>query len=244
MHKFIVISTALLSLHLASAEETSNLNPNPHFTVSFSSAVANKYLNTGTGGELSKDPVVQTDLTLTHRSGLYLDLWNSRSLAHKWNSGDLGDEVDYGIGWNGTVKGFNVHIGSTYFDEPNVFTLGAGDIVYTHARIGKDFKHLTITAGYENYTPLPGSGFQGGNLMSVGASRNFSFCKDKVSLATSLAGVYDTGTLGSDREFFARGNVGLNWNANKHLTLNLISANYFIRHTSDVMVMSGFTVNF
>ncbi len=237
----VIVITASLGLVLKAEETNQNQHP---VSITLSSAVADKYLFPATGFALSHNPVVQTDLLLTHKSGFYVDLWNSRSLRGKWDDGSLGNEIDYGIGWNGTLKDLTAHVGVTYFDEPGAFVFGSGDILYSHARIGKDFKHLTITVGYENYVTMPESGFQGGHLISLTASKNFSFLKDKVSLATSLAGVYDTGTLGSEREFFVRGNVGINWNASKHITLNLISANYFIRRASDVSVASGFTLNF
>ena len=242
MKKIIVIlATALLVLNRIEAEEKQQPQP---ISITFSSVVANKYLNTGTGGVLSEDPASQTDLLLTHKTGAYLDLWTSRSLKGKWNEGGLGDEFDIGLGWNGTVRGLSLHMGTTYFDEPRLFTFGAGDILYSHIRVGKDWKHLSLTAGYENYTTMPDSGFQGGNLFSLTASKSVPSWKDRTSISASLAGVYDTGTLGSDKGFFLRGNVGLNLNISKRLTMNVVSANYFIRRASDVMISSGFTFSF
>ena len=243
----VILATALLVLNRTEAEENlpaaAGNQPKP-VSVTVSSAVANKYLFGGTGGVLSKDPVVQTDLLLTHKNGIYVDLWNSRSLKGKWDDGSLGNEVDYGVGWNGTAKGLTAHVGITYFDEPSAFKLGAGDIVYTHARLGKDFRPFSLTLGHENLVTMPDSGFQGGNLFSLTASKSVLFWKDRMSVSASIAGVYDTGTLGSDTGFFLRGSTGINWNVSKRLTVNVVSANYFIRRTSDVMVSSGITWNF
>lgn len=241
MKKHIVsLVTALLVLNRIEAEEN---QPKP-VSITLSSVVANKYLFSGTGGVLSEDPVVQTDLFFSHKSGVYLDLWASRSLKGKWDDGSLGNEVDLGIGWNGTIKGLTAHIGVTYFDEPKAFTLGAGDIIYSHARLGKDFKHLSLTLGYENLVTMPESGFQGGNLFSLTASKSIPFWKDLMNVSASLAGVYDTGTLGSNTGFFLRGSAGVNWNITKRLTANLVSVNYFIRRKSDAMVSTGLTWSF
>ncbi len=246
MKKLIVnLLTALLALNRTEAEENlpAEAGQQQPFSVTVSTVIANKYLNS-IGSVLSEAPVAQTDLFLSHKSGIYLDLWNSRSFKGKWDDGSLGNEVDYGIGWNGTIKGLTAHVGVTYFDEPKAFTLGVGDIIYSHIRLGKDFKHLSLTLGYENYVTMPESGFQGGNLFSLTASKSITFWKDRLSVSTSLAGVYDTGTLGSDTGFFFRGNAGLNWNISKRLTMNIVSANYFVRRTSDVMVSTGFSLIF
>ena len=236
------IATALLILNRVAAEETQT-EPQP-VSVTLSSVVANKYLFSASGLELSRDPVVQTDLYVNFRNGIYADLWASRSLKGKWDDGGLGNEIDYGIGWNGTIKGLTAHIGVTYFDEPKSFAFGAGDILYSHVRIGNDFKHLSLTLGYENLTPLPDSGFQGGNIVSLTASKTFPLWNDKVTLPASLSAVYDSGTAGSERGLFIKGTAGVNWNATKQLTVNLLSVSYFIREKSDAMFGTGVTWNF
>lgn len=242
MKKYIVtLITALLALNRTEAEE--NNQPKP-VSITLSSVVADKFLFSATGMELSGEPVVQTDLFFAHKSGVYIDLWASRSLKGKWDDGSLGNEVDYGVGWNGTIKGLIAHIGVTYFDEPIAFTLGAGDILYSHARLGKDFKHLSLTLGYENLTTMPDSGFQGGHLFNFTASKSVSFWNDRLAVSASLAGVYDTGTLGSESGFLLRGTAGVNWNITKRLVANVVSVNYFIRRKSDAMVSTGFTFNF
>lgn len=238
----IITATLSVAVQLYAEAET---NQWPRITLS--SLVANKYLQPGTGDVLHDRPVVQTDLLLTFKNGLYLDLWNSRSLQGKWDDGSLGNEVDYGLGWDGTIKGLTVHVGFAYYDEPGVFTLGAGDILYTELRLGKELKWFSVTAGYQNYTTMPNSGFQGGHLISLGASRAQPLYGDKVILNASFAGVYDTGTLGTLAGFMFRGNVGVSWNINEHLTFNAVSVSYYAPLThraTDVIVTSGLTYRF
>ncbi|MDO8593969.1 MAG: TorF family putative porin [bacterium] len=239
------VFTIVLFLGQATAEE--RYLP----TVTLSSYVADKYLQFGKGSVLSKDPVVQSDLFISWKNGLFVDLWNSRSLRGSWDDGSLGNEIDYGVGWKGTLAtNLSLAVGVTYFDEPRAFTFGAGDILYSHAFLTRDFKHLSVTAGYENYVTMPRSGFRGGNLISLGVSKSQSFCKDRIGLRTSVAGVYDTGTLGTDSGLILRGSAGADWNVTKRLTVNVIGVNWYVpltshdKRTTDAMVYSGLTFKF
>ena len=217
-------------------------------SITASSYVADKYLAFGTGSVLDRGLVAQTDLFVSFHDGAYVDLWNSRSLQGRWNDGSFGNEVDYAIGWKGAVAAdTRLNIGTTYFDEPKAFTFGAGDILYTHAFLTKDFKLLSLTAGYENYVAMPRSGFRGGNLVSLGVSKHQSF--GEIGLHTSATLVYDSGTIGTRHGFIARGNTGLDWNISKRLAFNVLGANWYVpltthdRRTADAMVYSGLTWN-
>jgi hypothetical protein len=220
-------------------------------TITISSLVADKYIAFGTGSVLSKDPVAQSDVNILFKNGLYLDLWNSRSLKGSWNDGSFGNEVDYQVGWRHEVApNWSLDIGETCFDEPKAFTIGAGDILYTHAFLTRDFKHLSVTAGYENYVTLPGSGYQGGNLISLGMSKSLSLCDGKIGLHASAVGVYDTGTLGTKSGFITRSGAGADWNIAKHFTLNVLGVSWYVpvtphdKRTADAAIYTGFTLRF
>lgn len=241
---FIVSMSVGLFQSTALAQEGTG----PSITVG--SYVADKYLAFGTGSVLSEDPVIQTDVFVLFKNGVYVDLWNSRSLKGSWDDGSFGNEVDYGLGWKGSVgKGLSLNIGATYFDEPRAFTLGAGDILYTRAFLTKECKLLSVTLGYENYVAMPGSGFKGGNLVSIGASKSWSSREGKLGMRASVVGVYDTGTIGTDDGFILRGGVGIDWRASKRLTFNLIGVSWFVpvtahdKRTRNVMAYSGITWN-
>jgi len=241
MEKFIVILiTASLGITYPKAEG----NRTKNITVTISSAVANQYLFLGTGTMVSESPVIQTDLLISHESGLYLNLWNSRSLKGNWNDGSFGNEIDYGLGWYREEKSFSVNVGVSFFDNYPSFTFGEGDILYSYASLGKDFKHLSLTLGYENLTPMSGSNFPGGNLMRLTASKTFSLWQGKFVFPVSLSYVYNTGIFGEDEEFFLKGNAGINWNITDRITANMISVNYFLRERENAMVSSGVTFNF
>ncbi len=220
-------------------------------SVKVSSLITDKYLGFGTGNLLSEDPAVQTGLLISFKNGLFLDLWSSRSLKGKWDDGNLGNEIDYQVGWSGPIaSNLVLLVGLTYFDEPKAFTLGAGDILYPHIFLTKNFKLLSVTAGFENYTTMPDSGFQGGNLLSLGVSKYQLLYKDKIGLRASVTAVYDTGTLGSGEGFILRGSAGADWNLSKRLTFNALGINWYApltpkdKRVADAVFYSGFKFKF
>ena len=237
----VVLTTLSLGFRAKAAENTG-----PSATVS--TYIADKYLGFATGNVLSRDPVIQSDIFISWKNGLYIDLWNSRSLRGTWDNGSLGNEVDYIVGWKGMIATnltLNVTVG--YLDEPKAFTLGAGDILYPHAFLTRDFKYLSVTAGFENYTTMPRSGFQGGNLISLGVSKYQSLWNSKIGLRASVVGVYDDGTLGSGKGFILRGGTGVDWHITKRLTVNVIGVNWYVpltphdKRVANTMVYSGLT---
>src|SRR4051812_45466573 len=109
--------------------------------VTVSSYVTDKYLGFSTGNVLSDHPAVQTDWFTSFHNGFYADMFNSRSLKGSWDDGSLANELDYGLGWTGSVsEGLSLNIGVFYFDEPKVFALGAGDILKTYVTLTKNYK--------------------------------------------------------------------------------------------------------
>jgi hypothetical protein len=199
-------------------------------TVIAKSMLVSKYLAFGSGSVLFDKPAVQTNLFVGFENGWSVDLWNSKSFT-KWNK-DFGSEVDYGIAWDGKIGDqLTANVGVIYFDEPKVFTLGAGDIVYSHASLtrvyGERKNEIRVTLGFENYVTMPHSGFQGGNLYSLGASRTYSL-GEKVSLTNSLTSVYDDGGFGFDSGWLLRGILSLDWKISERMTLALPQVSYYI----------------
>jgi uncharacterized protein (TIGR02001 family) len=243
--KKLLLAVSVLACALSTVNAQST---NPPFTVTLSSVVANKYLNQ-LGFELYDKPVVQSDLFISHRSGFYIDLWHSTGFDTRLNN-NLGDEIDYGAGWNGTLGKYFLHIGMNYFDEPNLFTFGRGDIIYTHVRIGREVGFVTLTVGYENFSTFPGTDFEGGNLFSLTANKDVSWWNNRLTTSASVAGVYDDGCCGLDDGFFLKGSVAFIWNVNEHLSFTLPGVYYVLPltindvRTTDAMLSVGLTYKF
>ena len=230
--KKIIVTLSLVGLVVlpAAAEGTNGSPWTP--SVTFRTTVSERYPSFGSGSILYDKWVIQSDLCTSFRNGVYIDLWNSTPLTTGWNK-NLGSEQDLGIGWNGNVKGISMSLGSTYFDEPDLGTIGKGDTLYTHLTLSKQFycdsrwKSFGVNAEFENYTTMPESGFQGGNLYSVGASKSLSFFKDRVSANTSLSLVYDDGGFGFDSGMLLRGYAGLDVKISKRVCLTPIQVLYY-----------------
>ncbi|HEY0907770.1 MAG TPA: hypothetical protein VGE35_00290 [Candidatus Paceibacterota bacterium] len=244
--KTTLLLVAIASVALLSSGTSASESKGPSVTVG--TLITNKYLASGTGSTLSRDPALQSDLFVMFPNGFYVDLWNSRSLRGSWDDGSLGNEVDYSVGWKGAVaEGASLNVATSYFDEPRAFDLGKGDILYTRAFLTKGFKLLPVTIGYENYVAMPSSGFRGGSLVSLGSGKSWSGIESKISARVSAAAVYDFGTLGTSSGVIFRGGAGIDWKASKRLTVNLIGANWFVpvtprdKRSSDVAFSTGVT---
>jgi hypothetical protein len=210
---------------------------------------ANQYLAFGSGSVLDPDPAMQSLLLVLYPNGWNWSLWNTTNFK-KWNS-TLGSEVDYGFGWNGKVsEHVTLDAGIIYFDEPKVFKLGAGDIVYGHVYVSRDILGLTGTVGYEKYVTMPNSGFKGGDIWHIGASKKNSFSDNQVTLSNSLALAYDNGGFGFDSGLLLRGIVTVDWKLSKRLTLTAPQLYYYVPLTvhdarkNDLVVYTGVSYTF
>jgi len=238
MKKCIVSIIGLVTLWLSSAIRADETNSAwlPE-TVTFWSVVADKYVAFCLGVELYNKPVIQSDLKASWACGLYVDLWNSSPLNGNWND-NFGSEVDYSVGWagklsklglTGPISELSLDIGTAYFDEPGVFSLGADDLLYSHIKLFKDTKWATFMVAYENYIAMPGSSYgkPTGNLLSVGVSKDTSLFNGLLNPRTFFIVSYDTGCLGLDSGVLLRGGAELDWRLSKHLSLVCPQVNYF-----------------
>jgi hypothetical protein len=240
---FVITLNILAALALGAQEKSGP-------TVVVTSYIANQYLGFATGNPLSDDPISQSDIYIGHKTGIFADLAISRSLKGSWNDGSFGNEVDYAAGWKGSIgHGISLKVGVTYFDEPSALTLGRGDIVNPWVYLTKDFTNFSVTAGYENFTPLPNSGYSGGDLFSLGASITKAFYRGKLGARGSAFLVYDTGTIGSGKGFLWRGNLGFDWHVSQRLTANIFGMNWYVpmmsdKRSTDAMIWSGISYRF
>ena len=231
MKQFIVSMMVALavSTSVATAGET---NSGWDASVTLKTLVADKYLGFGSGCMFYHKPVIQSDLFVAFKNGAYVDVWNSTAFEH-FNR-NFGTEQDLGIGWAGplTKLGLNLpnwslDIGTTLFDEPPVENIGAGDVFFNHIKLSRDCKWMTVNAMFENFLFLPHSQAHGANLLSLGASKEVTFCRDRLVLSASLSGVYDTGGTYEGKGFFLRGTAELDYKLTKKLTLIIVQVAYY-----------------
>ena len=259
MKRMFLVSLILLGVTLVWADENTNSPWTP--SVNLRTVVASKYLAFGSGGTLYDKPVIQSDIFTSFQNGFYVDLWNSTALTG--HDSNFGWEQDLGIGWAGPLSTFGIcgyasdmtlDIGTTYFDEPGLLTLGAKDVLYSHVKLSKAItKWFAMNGEYENYVTMPKTGYQGGSLFSLGASTSKSFLghnDDLVTASTALAIVYDNGGFGCDDGFLLRGSAELDWKLTTHVTMILPQVNYYVPVTMqdsrrlDAVVFAGFGYHF
>jgi hypothetical protein len=214
----------------------------PPVSVTASFSVASQYLAFGSGIQLSSHPVMQGGLFFSHLSGAYVSLWGSAGFDGDYGRRDgqldFGDELDLGIGWAGSIRGLSVNLSTTYFNEPLPDVLGAFDIIYTHLRIGKTWGNkLTLTGVWQNYSPLHGSPYGGGNLIGLELSRPFQLTRS-LTLPVMAGIVHDDGGIDDGKGILLRGSAVLSWKVSKALTVES-GYRYYIPTMSDFRSTDG-----
>jgi len=217
-------------------------------SVSVSSGVANQYIAFGNGGILYGKAVCQSDIFVSFENGIYIDLWNSKSLEGNWGE-SLGDELDYGIGWSGQIgQGFGLNIGLTYFDEPMAMTFGPGDVWFSHVKVSHSLGGVKVFGQYENHTTVAGTSYEGGNLWSLGVSKSQGY-HDFITVDVSGTLTYDDGAYGNDSGLLAKSSLGCSWKVSDHLTVVLPQLNLYVpwavndSRETEIVVYGGVSIH-
>ena len=218
-------------------------------SIALRSVTANKFMFSNGGVGYGKS-VIQTDLNVSFKSGIYFDLWNS--LPFKKNKEELGTELDYNMGWTGSIGGkTSIDVGVTYCDAPKMGRVGGGnDVFYSYLKIIQSVGEFSIYGAAENNSVTPGSSFRGGSMLSVGISRSDSYLDKDLNIDMSLEPVYDSGYFGLSEGTLVRGKIGFNWNVEKNLIVIFPQVNYYVplkvhdSRTSDTAITSGFVYQF
>lgn len=226
-----------------------NADDNIDFTLT--SAIISKYTAFGGGTVLCDAPAIQTGLTISSSSnGWYGGVWNSRGFEGKLNDSYC-DEIDIFVGYADSIGDWSYDASLTYFDEPDLFDFGAGDILYTHLTVSRPINdRFTLNLDYQGFSTMPDSGIEGGSLFGVGVSTFSNFNTEKWTIDASAYIVYDDGGFREDDGFFGRGSVGVGYKVSDSLTLDLVRANWYAMFGVDdtredhVVYFTGITYSF
>ena len=222
-------------------------------SVTISSGVWDKYIAFGNGLSLyDKGAVVQTEIMFNFDSGLRAGIWHSTGFNDDF-SGDFDDEVDFILGYHrGLGNKSYLDIGLVYFDEPELFTYGRGDIIYSSAEVGRtfyknQFHDLGAFLCWQLYVAGPGSTFNGGQLIGPGIDYSYTLNK-RVSFSTRQRLNYDDGGFGMDTGLLYNGSASLRWNVTDRLSVSFPSARIYVplttRDTREVEKVFGGSVSF
>jgi uncharacterized protein (TIGR02001 family) len=130
-------------------------------------------------------PALQPDLLLTHKSGLYVDLWGSLSANRDDNS-----ELNISLGWSRTIGSLEFDINALYYIYPTNSQENAAEFSATASR---RFGAATISAT-ASYAPSQ-DGLNGADNLYLGLSTKIPLRGGPLSFSAA-AGFEDTGYTG------------------------------------------------
>jgi len=199
-------------------------------TVEVASQWLSRYVSTG-GVAFSKNPVVQSSLTLTFPNGFYGQVWHSTGI-----SADLinnpGAELDLYLGWSGRLYWLeNPFLNSLEWDVyisyqgyPSLSRM-KDDFLGLGFEVKKPFElneaHvLSPFVAVEYYYPLSGNEGEQGAYGSVGVKHFWKIWKS-ISLEQSVRGTYDSGVYGMESGFVGAYTASLQWKATDKLTVDM-----------------------
>lgn len=155
----------------------------------------------------TKGPVLQTESTISHESGLSFTLWTSKG----FKSGDgISDEVDFILGYEKVLGGALFSFGAGYYDflratEGNVWSLSA--------EMSREFRYegspdsLTPAVRFEKAIPAS-SDCPYGSAFMMEVSTEVRLGLNGFDLYLTPALVFDKGQYGAVRHFMWRWEFG------------------------------------
>jgi hypothetical protein len=189
-----------------------------------------RYVSTG-GVAFSKDPVLQSSLTVTLPSGFYGQVWHSTGISSDLLN-NTGAELDLYLGWSGRMYWLeNPFLNSLEWDlyisyqgYPSLFRM-KDDYMGLGFEVKKPFElndchMLSPFVAAEYYYPLSGNGGEQGAYASVGLKHSWKVW-GPVSLEQSVRGTYDSGVYGMESGLVGAYTASLQWKAIEHLNVDL-----------------------
>ncbi len=204
-----------------------------NLTVKGQTVVRSQYVGFDNGLVYYPDGVIQGNITLMHKSGIFLDLWYSSGFNTDWST-DWDDELDYALGWNGKVRNLDLTMSLTYFDNYSVGSLSYNDVVKGFVRLGLPTRKinecfsLTPFGSYTGYfIPDDKTPFEGGNVFALGLDSEVTLASWlKVASSTSIG--WDDGCFGVKSGSIFRHSSMVNVQVSKHFTWNALEATVYI----------------
>lgn len=217
--------------------------------ITIRSMFGTQFLDPGTGYTIYDKPVIQSDLEIGLPLGFRINVLNSKSLNGGWGE-TLGDEMDYTVGWRGgIVKNLDLDMSVTFLDELHLFQMGEDDIFYSRFHLSYTQNHWRFSGIWENYSTYSKGHLTGGDLLGVGAGREFTLVGEWLVLEAETATLYNTGALHRDG-FFQRGMINLGWKIAEGLTVIAPRIDFYVpfkndhRQKNDAVVFAGLQYQF
>ncbi len=241
----VTLAISVLFLHKVNAQD---------FTVKAQTIVRSQYVGFDDGLMFYSDPVVQGNISLTHESGIFIDLWYSSGFNSEWATG-WDDELDYTVGWSGKVGSLDLTTSLSYFDNFSVGQVPYNDVVKWGIQLDfpkkEPFCWLSVTP-FMSYTlymiPDGNTPFEGGNIVALGAMSEVRLT-EKLRLRSSTSLGFDDGCFGVKEGFILKHASSLNCTLTPKLTWNILEGTGYFplgnrNMPSEVVWGSGFSWTF
>jgi len=225
-------------------------------SVTVSTKVLSQYL--GSDGAIFHDkPVLQTDVFIQLPRGVYIDFWHSVGLDGTDMSSDYGDEIDYTLGWSGTLKGFVLDTGVSYFELVELLDIPQGDVIQPYIEVSKGFntnKSQSLTPYFRVEFPFPAKGSSPEKgILTYGGLRHTWQGSPMLTMNQEVYVLRDDGAFGFDSAVVGQYHIRLSWNYFKRINIDFLSLDVSTPLTSvsdadgrktEVVVGGGLTFNF
>jgi hypothetical protein len=203
------------------------------FTVKGQTVVRSQYVGFDNGLVFYPDGVIQGNITLAHKSGLFLDLCYSSGFNTDWST-NWDDELDYTLGWNGKVKNLDLTMSLTYFDNYSVGRMPYNDVIKSFFRLGfptkkvNEYFSLTPFGSYTGYfIPDNNTPFEGGNVFALGFDSEVTLTS-RLKIASSTSIGWDDGGFGVKTGSIFKHSSTVNVQVSKHFTWNILEASVYV----------------
>lgn len=193
------------------------------FTISGSSLYIDKYLGLD-GAPFHPGAVVQSNVTVSHTSGVFADFWKSEPVGARHLRPNFGNEQDYTLGFaSGIGLKAKLVLSATYFNVFPMLQMPRGDLLQLSARIERGVKlsESHTLAPYlwaRSVRPLKGGQPVGGYFIHPGVSHSWSASK-RLTLASYAESVRDSGAFGFNQGWVARFSSSLSVRIGKGFSL-------------------------
>lgn len=221
----VCISICFFPFALAEEQASEKLPNEYSFSFALSSGFSSEYVIQN--GLKLHDEAWHTQGTLFLPKGFYFDAFMSLGLDDSEFSSDLGDEIDWALGWSSKIYDkIGVDARVSYYDLHDVFDFTKEDLVFPYLEVNygevRPFTWFGFTAyaSVENpFTAQEDNLSQG--LLTHGGVRYAFSCAEFLDIAGRLEVTHDDGALGLDTAFLCRYEIGLVWKLNEYITLNV-----------------------
>ncbi len=195
-------------------------------TVEATTEFKSKYVTPGLGLLADKGPVVQMGVTASAPSGFFVGVWGSKSLTDRGGQLNFGDEMNFTLGWGGTLAGFGVAASVSYFDLAPL-TRSTNDMVQFALEMNRSFAlgehRLTPYVALKPMIALAKSD----GLWIEGGLRHRWQIDDVITITQSARVLCDTGTAGAERGCNFRHDAALSWKVSDNVRVDFPTIQFF-----------------